>query len=72
MPMLRSAMIKALLNGMHTNAAMKPITTTKGASLKSGASAAYGTMSSFISSLMPSASHCRMPCGPTRFGPMRD
>ena len=29
-------------------------------------------MSSFMIDLMPSAIHTRKPCGPARFGPMRD
>jgi hypothetical protein len=30
---------------------------------------ALGTMSSLVSDLMPSATGCRIPSGPTRFGP---
>ena len=46
--------------------------TMYGASENSLASAAEGIKSSLSRFLMPSASHWRMPCGPTRFGPTRD
>src|SRR5438552_1364106 len=71
MPTFRSAMMSGPPKGTTTNAATKPVITTYGASLKSGTSAADGTMSSFSTLLMPSASHWRKPAGPVRFGPMR-
>jgi hypothetical protein len=72
MPTLRSAAISTLPKGTATKAATNPVVTTYGASLNRRGSASVGTISSFIRSFRPSASHCRMPCGPTRFGPMRD
>jgi hypothetical protein len=45
---------------------------TIGARLYTRRSAAVGTMSSFIISLSASAIGCSSPCGPTRYGPIRD
>ena len=72
MPTLRSATISALLNGMHDEGGDEAHDHDVRRQLEERRVGLGGTMSSFMSSLMPSASHCRMPCGPTRFGPMRD
>ncbi len=46
-------------------------TRTSGARKCTTASALTGTISSLVSDLMPSATGCRIPYGPVRFGPMR-
>src|SRR6516225_5906158 len=71
-PILRSARIKSDENGITAHGRINANTTRYGANLNSGASASSGIMSSLQTCLIPSASHCRKPFGPTRFGPTRD
>src|SRR5688572_24766423 len=72
MPMFRSATPSPGANGMVAKMNMHGSRKTMGARLYTGLSAAVGTTSSFIISFTASAIGCRIPCGPTRYGPMRD
>ncbi len=58
-------------NGMTENARNAGTADRIGARKYTGLSASSGMISSLKASFTPSASDCRMPHGPTRFGPMR-
>jgi hypothetical protein len=68
----RPAMVIESPNGTTENAAKAGTADAIGASVYTMRSAVVGRMSSFRSSLMPSAMACRIPHGPALFGPMRD
>ena len=72
MPTFRSARISDDENGITAHGSVNASITRYGAILNSGASDSSGMMSSLQTCFTPSASHCRKPCGPTRFGPTRD
>src|SRR6266481_3169871 len=72
MPTFRSARINDDENGITAHGSVNASMTRYGAILNSGASDSSGIMSSLQTCLTPSASHCRKPWGPTRFGPTRD
>ena len=57
--------------GMTEKARNAGMAETIGARMKTGRSARTGMMSSFNMSLMPSASPCSTPKGPTLLGPSR-
>ncbi len=61
--------VVAAPHGTVAKAAKAAVTLRMGASVKSHLSAPFGLSSSFIRSLMMSASGCSTPCGPTRYGP---
>ena len=67
-----SATMAVAESGSTTKVANTLIHIRYGAKRNSGASAPAGTVSSFRIILIPSASHCSQPPGPTRLGPMRD
>ena len=71
-PVLRSATPMPGANGIVAKISRHGTRKTIGARLKIGRSAASGIRSSFSSSFTPSAIGCSSPCGPTRYGPMRD
>src|SRR5260370_34773354 len=72
MPNVRSASISDDENGITAHGSVNASITRYGAILNSGGSDSSGMMSSLQTCFTPSASHCRKPCGPTRFGPTRD
>ena len=71
-PVLRSATPIPGANGIVAKISRHGTRKTTGARLKIGRSADAGIRSSFSSSFTPSAIGCSRPCGPTRYGPMRD
>src|SRR5215470_10503643 len=72
MPTFMSARMSDDENGITAHGIVNANTTRYGANLKRCGSESVGMMSSLQTCLTPSASHCRKPLGPTRFGPTRD
>src|ERR1700744_4751052 len=70
-PILRSAITNPVANGTTANDIRAVATTMAGARTKTGLSAKGGIQSSFVNSLIESATICPSPKGPTRFGPYR-
>ncbi len=66
-----SASTSSGANGITAQAASAGMIMITGARRKSALFALAGRMISLNSSLIPSATGCSRPAGPTRFGPMR-
>ena len=71
-PVLRSATPMPGANGMVAKINRHGTRKMTGARLKIERSAASGTRCSFNINFTPSAIGCSRPCGPTRYGPIRD